>query len=191
MSLETEVHRVRSGGKPLPRRPWTTGRGTHDDRTNSDRRFVGNDLHFVRTFRAPIEDVWKRFTDPESTARWFGPWRWVGNAGPGNEIAYKRLQEQGTSELTATVERCEAPHHLAITSNGPYGVSYEIWLEETGSTTTMTFVHQLTDRAMAGDLGPGWEFYLDLLVDWREGRPFRKFDGVLPFAAAVLPGNRR
>ena len=143
-------------------------------------QFVGNDLHLVRTFRAPIDDVWKSLTDPQSTARWFGPWRWVDKAGPGNEIVYTMIQEEGAPESTARVVRCDVPHHLAITSEGPYGVSYEISLEESAGTTTLTFVHHLADRTMAGDFGPGWEFYLDLLVHAREGRPFRKFDEYYP-----------
>lgn len=143
-------------------------------------RLVGNDLQLVRTFRAPIEDVWKSITDSDSTARWFGPWRWVDKVGPGNEIAYKMIQEEGSPESTATVERCEPPRHLAISSNGTYGVSYEITLAEVRGATTMTFVHHLTDRMMAGDFGPGWEFYLDLLVDSRDGRPFRKFGEYYP-----------
>jgi uncharacterized protein YndB with AHSA1/START domain len=35
---------------------------------------VGNDLILVRTFLAPIDDVWTSVTKSESTARWFGPW---------------------------------------------------------------------------------------------------------------------
>lgn len=143
-------------------------------------RFVGNDLHLVRSFRAPIEDVWKSLTDSDSTARWFGPWRWADKAGPGNEIVYTMIQEEGAPESTARVVRCDAPRHLAITSDGPYGVSYEISLEESAGTTTLTFVHHLTDRTMAGDFGPGWEFYLDLLAHARDGRPFRKFDEYYP-----------
>ncbi len=143
-------------------------------------RLVGNDLHLVRTFRAPIEDVWKSLTDSESTARWFGPWRWADKAGPGNDIVYTMIQEEGAPESTATVRACEAPRHLAISSDGPYGVSYEITLAENDGTTTMTFVHHLTDRSMVGDFGPGWEFYLDLLVDSRTGRPLRKFDEYYP-----------
>lgn len=143
-------------------------------------RLVGNDLHLVRSFRAPIEDVWQSLTDPASTARWFGPWRWADKAGPGNAIIYTMIQEEGAPESTAVVVRCEAPRHLAITSEGPYGVSYDITLEETAGTTTLTFVHHLTDLSMVGDFGPGWEFYLDLLVDARDGRPFRKFDEYYP-----------
>lgn len=143
-------------------------------------RLIGNDLQLVRTFRAPIDDVWKSLTDPASTARWFGPWRWADKPGPGNDIVYTMIQEEGAPESTATVEHCEAPRSLAISTTGPYGVSYEITLEQTGAITTLTFVHHLTDRGMAGDFGPGWEFYLDLLVDSREGRPLRKFEEYCP-----------
>ena len=143
-------------------------------------RLMGNDLQLVRTFRATREEVWQSLTDSESTARWFGPWRWVDKPGPGNRIAYTMIQEEGAPESTATVQRCEPPRHLAVTSEGPYGVSYEITLSESGGVTTLTFVHHLTDRSMVGDFGPGWEFYLDLLVDSREGRPLRKFDEYYP-----------
>lgn len=143
-------------------------------------RIVGNDLQLVRTFRAPIEDVWRSLTDSESTARWFGPWRWVDKAGPGHEIAYTMIQEDGAPECTSRVDRCDPPRHLAISSEGPYAVSYEITLHETNGVTTLTFVHHLTDRTTAGDFGPGWEFYLDLLVHSREGRAFRKFGEYYP-----------
>jgi uncharacterized protein YndB with AHSA1/START domain len=140
----------------------------------------GNDLQLVRRFRAPIDDVWKSLTEPDSTSRWFGPWRWVDTPGPGNKIAFTMIQEEGAPESTATVERCEPPFRLAITSDGPYGVAYEIELAEAAGTTTLTFVHHLADRATAGEFGPGWEFYLDLLVHAREGRPLRKFDEYYP-----------
>jgi uncharacterized protein YndB with AHSA1/START domain len=143
-------------------------------------RLVGNDLQLVRTFRAPIEDVWQSLTDPASTARWFGPWRWVDEAGPGHEIAYTMIQEEGAPEATSRVDRCDPPRHLAISSDGPYAMSYEITLQETNGVTTLTFVHHLTERTAAGDFGPGWEFYLDLLVHSREGRSFRKFGEYYP-----------
>lgn len=143
-------------------------------------RLDGNDLVIRRQFRAPIEDVWTSLTDPQSTARWFGPWRWVDRPGPGQQIAYTMIQEEGAPESTARVNRCEEPRHLAITTDGSFSFSYEITLEQSGNTTTLTFVHHLADRKMAGDFGPGWEFYLDLLVHFREGLPFRKFDEYYP-----------
>lgn len=143
-------------------------------------RLVGNDLVLTRTFRAPIEDVWQSVTSTDSTARWFGPWRWVGEAGPGNLIAYTMIQEKGAPESTARVDRCEAPRHFALTTQGRFSVSYEVTLAQSGDTTTLTFVHHLADRSMVGDFGPGWEFYLDLLVHAREGRPFRTFEDYYP-----------
>lgn len=143
-------------------------------------QLIGNDLRLVRTFRAPIEDVWQSLTDPVCTARWFGPWRWADKPGPGNDIVYTMIQEEGAPESSATVVRCKPPRELAITSTGPWGVSYEITLEHAAGTTTLTFVHHLADRGMAGDFGPGWEFYLDLLVDSHAGRPLRRFDAYHP-----------
>ncbi|OAP25892.1 MULTISPECIES: SRPBCC domain-containing protein [Amycolatopsis] len=37
------------------------------------------DLVLPRTFRAPIDDVWAAITEPERTARWFGPGRATGH----------------------------------------------------------------------------------------------------------------
>ena len=34
----------------------------------------GGDLVVTRVFRAAVEDVWASITEPERTARWFGPW---------------------------------------------------------------------------------------------------------------------
>ena len=36
---------------------------------------TGSDLVLSRTFRASAEDVWASLTEPERTARWFGPWK--------------------------------------------------------------------------------------------------------------------
>ena len=108
MTLETEVYRVRARGKAARTKPMDDEKEEVSMTAPTPTgRFVGNDLHLVRKFRAPIEDVWKSFTDPESTARWFGPWRWVDKVGPGNEIAYTMIQEEGAPESTAVVERCE------------------------------------------------------------------------------------
>lgn len=144
-------------------------------------RLVGNDLKIIRTFRAPIEDVWTSVTDSDSTARWYGSWRWVDRVGPGNLVAITMLFEQGAPTTNALVERCDAPRHVALTSKSDFGdFALELTLEQTGDTTTMTFVHRLTDRTTAGDFGPGWEYYFDMLVDAREGRPLRAFEEYYP-----------
>ena len=44
----------------------------------------------------------------------------------------------------------------------------------------LEFVHHAVDRGMVGDLGPGWEYYLDNLVASRGDGPLPKFDTYYP-----------
>lgn len=140
-------------------------------------RIDGTDLILTRSFRAPIDDVWTSITDPASTARWFGIWE--GDAGEGKTIRLKMTFEQGDAWTEVRIDRCDRPNHLALTPKAPFG-SYEVRLEQSGDTTTMTFVHHLTDRKGVGDFGPGWEYYLDNLVAAREGAKLPSFDDYYP-----------
>jgi len=137
-----------------------------------------NDLVLTRRFEAPIEDVWTSLTRSESTARWFGPW--TGTPGAGNTIKIKMVFEKGDPESEALIEACEPPRRLALSTKGEYGVNVELTLVQTGSTTELRFVQHLTDRKLARDMGPGWEYYLDNLVAARAGEPLPKFEEYYP-----------
>lgn len=141
-------------------------------------RVAGNDLILTRTFEAPIDDVWTSITSPESCARWYG--RWEGESGPGKTIRLQMLHEQGEPWTTMTIEACEAPRHLVVTSKEHFDIRLELTLAESAGTTTLTFVHRLHDRALAGDFGAGWEYYLDMLAASREGAALPKFEDYYP-----------
>jgi uncharacterized protein YndB with AHSA1/START domain len=153
-------------------------------------RLDGNDLIITRTFRAPIDDVWTSVTSSESTARWFGPWE--GTPGTGSKIRVQMGFEKDSPWMdNVTIEKCEAPRHLHLISRSSWGTTdMELTLSEAAGTTTLRFVHHLTDRKGAGDYGPGWEYYLDNLVAMREGRPLPKFEdyhpGQKPYFEALL-----
>jgi uncharacterized protein YndB with AHSA1/START domain len=139
----------------------------------------GNDLILSRTFLASIDDVWTSVTDSESTARWFG--RWEGDAGPGKTVRLQLLHEKGQPWTSVSIEKCEAPRHLVVTTKDDFGEwRLELILEQTGDTTELRFVHHLSDRKLAGDTGPGWEYYLDMLVAAREGKALPSFDDYYP-----------
>ena len=139
----------------------------------------GNDLILTRTFRAPIDDVWTSVTESESTARWFGSWE--GDAGPGKAVRLQLLHEKGQPWTNVLIEKCEAPRHLVVTMNDESGEwRVELTLTQMGDTTELRFVHHLSDRKLAGDTGPGWEYYLDMLVAAREGQPLPSFDDYYP-----------
>ncbi|HEX3758337.1 MAG TPA: SRPBCC family protein [Kofleriaceae bacterium] len=138
----------------------------------------GNDLILTRSFKAPIEDVWESVTKSERTERWFG--KWEGDGKPGNTIRIKMVFENGDAWTSATINTCEAPHHLELTTKGPYGSHLELKLREANGVTELEFVHHLSNRSGVGDFGPGWEYYLDNLVAYREGMTLPKFEDYYP-----------
>ena len=73
----------------------------------------GYDLGVKRSFRAPIHDVWESITNPERTARWYGPWR--GAARPGALIETQMAYEEGGPWFPMRIEACEPPNRLAVT----------------------------------------------------------------------------
>jgi uncharacterized protein YndB with AHSA1/START domain len=139
----------------------------------------GKQLILTRRFVAPIDDVWTSVTSSESTARWFG--RWEGDAGPGKTVRLQMLHEQGQPWTNVTIEQCEAPRHLVVTTRDAAGEwRIELTLSQTGETTELRFVHHLSDPKLAGDAGPGWEYYLDMLVAARAGEALPSFEDYYP-----------
>jgi hypothetical protein len=46
--------------------------------------------------------------------------------------------------------------------------------------TELRFVQHLDEKVNVGDVGPGWEYYLDNLVASRDGAPLPKFEDYYP-----------
>ena len=148
---------------------------------------AGRDLVFTRTVRAPIEDVWASITEPERTARWFASW--TGQPGAGSTIRYRMTHEEGMPEADMTINACEPPRHLAVSAVDEHGTwRMEATLAQDGDTTVLTFVQHLDDSATLGDTGPGWEYYLDMLVATHTGGPTPDFDDYYPSQKAYYEG---
>jgi hypothetical protein len=47
-------------------------------------------------------------------------------------------------------------------------------------------VQHLSDRKLAGDVGPGWEYYLDMLVAVGEGKALPSFEDYYPAQQAYF-----
>ena len=142
-------------------------------------RLFGNDLVLTRTFRAPIADVWASLTDPARTARWFGPWQ--GDAAPGRTIKVQMVHEEGRPWMDMTIDACEPPRRLAISAGDePDRWHLDMVLAESAGVTELRFTQHLTVTEGVGEIGPGWEYYLDTLVAARDGRPAPDFDDYYP-----------
>ena len=148
---------------------------------------TGRDLVLTRTFTSPIEDVWASITESERTARWFASW--TGEPGPGQQIRYRLVFEEGAPEAEMTIDACEPPHHLAVSAADEWGTwRLEARLAVEDGVTVLTFVHHLDDGADVGSVGPGWEYYLDNLVAAHTDQPLPRFDDYYPSQKAYYEG---
>jgi uncharacterized protein YndB with AHSA1/START domain len=139
----------------------------------------GRDLVIERRLAVAIEEAWAAVTEPERTERWFAAWS--GEAAPGATIRYRMVFEQGEPEAEMEIEACEAPRHLAVRSVDEHGTwRLELRLEEEGGETRLALIHHLDESAQPGSVGPGWEYYLDLLVAAIDGTPQPSFDDYFP-----------
>ncbi|GII30643.1 SRPBCC family protein [Planotetraspora mira] len=143
------------------------------------RTAAGNDLILSRTFRAPAEDVWASLTEPDRTARWFGPWE--GEAAPGRTIKVQMTYEEQAPWCEMRIDACEPPRRLALSATDEFGAwKVELSLSEADGVTELRFVHHLVGEDGIGEIGPGWEYYLDMLVAAREGSPQPDFTDYYP-----------
>ena len=135
-------------------------------------RVVERDGEYVvvqtREFRAPIEDVWAAVTEPERLARWIGTW--TGDPASGS-VHFRMLFEGAQHEgETMTIRACDPPYRLHVTSE----VGDERWLLDVDLThadgvTTLTLSQPGVTAEQAASVGPGWEYYLDRMVDAETG----------------------
>ncbi|WP_193608818.1 SRPBCC family protein [Nocardioides lijunqiniae] len=138
------------------------------------RREVRDGTSYVvltRTFHAPVEDVWAAVTEPERLARWIGTW--TGDPASG-EVAFRMTAEgDGVAEETYRIDVCEPPRRLVLrTSVGDDDAEWKLELDlaESDGVTTLTFAQVMADPAVAENVGPGWDYYLDRLVAAESGR---------------------
>ena len=117
----------------------------------------------MRAFPAAVEDVWAAVTEPDRLERWMGTWE----GDPANGWVGFRMTAE-SPEATAErmwIDECDPPRRLATHSSTPYGDWHlALDLEERDGVTTLTFSQRMSDPAVAADVGPGWDYYLDRLV---------------------------
>jgi len=121
----------------------------------------------TRRLRAPLEDVWAAVTDPDRLARWIGTWEGDPTSG---SVQFRMLFEGGHPAETMTIRVCEPPRRLHLTSQ----VGDEVWLldldlSHVDGVTTVTLTQPGVTAEQASSVGPGWDYYLDRLVDAETG----------------------
>jgi uncharacterized protein YndB with AHSA1/START domain len=139
----------------------------------------GTDLVLTRTFRALADDVWASLTEPERTARWFGPWE--GEGGPGRTVKVRMVFEEQEPWVEMRIDACDPPRRLALSMVDEAGTwRMELLLAEVDGVTELRLIHHLATEEGIGEVGPGWEYYLDMLTASRTGKPLPAFDDYYP-----------
>lgn len=137
---------------------------------------TGVALELTRTISAPREDVWARLTESSRTAQWFGPWERISH----NIIRVTMAFEEGAPASNMIIDACEPPGLLAVRMTGEVEWPLEVRLTETGPATVLVLVHSCTSTDGLGDIGPGWEYYLDMFIAAGNADPHPSFDDYYP-----------
>jgi len=121
-----------------------------------------------RTFRAPIDDVWAAVSEPDRLARWIGTW--TGDPAEGFVMFAMTAEGEDVEASRWDVPECEPPHRLRVESVDEWGSWYlTLDLAEADGVTTLTFSQVIVDAATIENTAPGWEYYLDRLVQAETG----------------------
>lgn len=153
----------------------------------------GVDLVLTRLFPQPLAEIWAAVTEPARTALWFGPWE--GDGAPGGTARVRLVFEEGEPWTELRVEACEAPHRLSVSTADEAGSwNLELRLSERpvdaagAGGTELHFIQHRETEAGLGDIGPGWEYYLDMLRSSLDGTPRPEFEDYYPAQKAYFEG---
>jgi uncharacterized protein YndB with AHSA1/START domain len=128
----------------------------------------GQEIRLVRTFRAPIEDVWTAVTESAHLERWIG--RWEGDPADGRVRFFMTAEGEDVAPEEVEIVECAPPRRLAVvTAVGDRRWHLRVELRHSAGITTLVFAQATRDDDMSS-VGPGWEYYLDRLAASLGGR---------------------
>ncbi len=141
---------------------------------------IGRDLVLERVLPGSIDDAWASITESDRLARWFCTW--TGEPRVGATLELTLVAEEGDTTSQAEILACEPPTHLAVSTHDQSGSwSLEATLTPIDSNhTLLSFVHHLDQEAKPGEVGPGWQYYLDRLAAAISGNPMPDWDDYWP-----------
>ena len=110
-----------------------------------------------RVFDTDIEDLWEACTSPERVARWIAE-----VSGDLHEGGRVNVMFTSSWTGTATIEVCESPSHLLLTTSDADDESQvEAWLTAEGSQTRLVVEERGLPVGALHFYGAGWQAHLE------------------------------
>ncbi|TCW18808.1 hypothetical protein EDD19_1505 [Dietzia cinnamea] len=79
------------------------------------------------------------------------------------------IAEDGAPVVPVGIVRCEAPHLVVVTTS-PDGWVLTVRIEGNDDEVIVSLEQEIADARSASDIGPGWDFYMDRVVEAEAAR---------------------
>ncbi|OAV59899.1 SRPBCC domain-containing protein [Enteractinococcus helveticum] len=149
----------------------------------------GYDLVITRKLPIAVEHAWDYVTESQFTERWIGPWDGIGSVG--ETIKLYLGFEEGKPGFKVEILECHAPEHFRVKTldeHLPWDLSIE--LTESNEHAELRFTMHDANPSIIGEIGPGWEYYLDQLCAVIDGDPVPDFDDYFPALRSYYEDQR-
>ncbi|MFR9750159.1 hypothetical protein ACL02S_03875 [Nocardia sp. 004] len=120
-------------------------------------------LHYLRSFRRPVLEVWSAATERSQLSHWLGHV----SGGEGN-FSIDLLEGPIPGPVTVRVDHCQAPHELIVCIDG---CPLEVSMNQIGVVTTVELTRRHVCPADAGTIGPRWQYLFDRLTAYLDQQP--------------------
>jgi uncharacterized protein YndB with AHSA1/START domain len=145
---------------------------------------IGLELIVQRRLSLSAMETWEWVTAPARLKKWMGTLK--GRPSVGATVHLTMTAEDGSPTEALDVLECDPLRRFVVEQR----VGDQLWrlrisLAETtlpgGEASTTVFLgHRLDTARLAGEVGPGWEYYLDRLVAAVGGSPMPDFADYYP-----------
>lgn len=140
---------------------------------------AGYDLKITRTLPLASFHAWQYITEPQFTERWIGRWEGTGAVGQTVRLMLRFEEEQPGADLE--ILECEPPRRLRVkTTEDNAAWDLAIDLADADGHSDLLFTMYDVDPDAIGEIGPGWEYYLDQLDAAISGDTLPNFDDYYP-----------
>jgi uncharacterized protein YndB with AHSA1/START domain len=145
---------------------------------------IGLELIVQRRLPLSAAEAWEWVTAPARLKQWMGTLK--GRAGIGATLQLTMTAEDGGPTVPLEVLECDPLRRFVVQQGAGDGswrlrVSLAETTLPTGDVSTTVFLgHRLDNARLAGEVGPGWEYYLDRLVAAVGDAPMPDFADYFP-----------